>query len=275
MLRYAAAAILGAASVALLGAGCVREEAPGVLGPNQPASPGQWQGQSPYAPPTATSPTWLSPSVGMVCASDADLQCPFSRCINGRCGGCSSASDCKPGAACVWTPLGPSCVLAGLPVPGPAPQPGQPYPPQGQPYPPQGQTYPPPPSFGPYAAARQICVDRTNEFRARVGMRPLARRTASEPCTDQQAQSDAQTRATHGAFGRCGELAQNECPGWGGTPEITATNCLQAMFNEGPGVGPAHGHYNNMTSGKYTSVACGFFVTSEGRTWMIQDLFPN
>jgi hypothetical protein len=257
--------MLGSAILSLIGAGCAREEAPGVLAPNEAPGSGQWQGQSPYAPGTAGAPTLLSPATGVACASDADPQCPFSRCIGGRCGGCASSGDCKPGSACVWTPLGPSCILAGLSAPSPAPAPG----------PPPGAAYPPAPSYGPYSAARQICVDRTNEFRARAGMRPLVRRTQSEPCIDQQAQSDAQTRATHGAFGRCGELAQNECPAWGAAPEATATNCLQSMFNEGPGTGSAHGHYNNMTSGKYASVACGFHVTPEGRTWMIQDFFPN
>jgi hypothetical protein len=254
--------MLVAATFSLISAGCAREEAPGVLAPNEVQGSGQWQGQQ---PPAAGSPTLLSPAVGLACTSDTDPQCPFSRCIGGRCGGCASAGDCKAGAACVWTPLGPSCILAGLPAPSPTPAPG----------PPPGAAYPPAPSFAPFSAARQICVDRTNEFRARAGMRPLARRSQSEPCIDQQAQSDAQARATHGAFGRCGELAQNECPAWGAAPEATATSCLQSMFNEGPGIGPAHGHYNNMTSGKYASVACGFHVTAEGRTWMIQDFFPN
>jgi hypothetical protein len=257
MFRYAAAAMICASSVALILGGCTREEAPGVLAPGDRLGSGQWSGQSPYAPSGPTAPTLLSPSAGMVCASDADPQCPFSRCIAGRCGGCASSGDCKPGSACVWTPLGPSCILAGLPSVG------------------SPSAFPPPPSFGGFSAARQACVDRTNELRARVGMGPLARRAPSEPCTDQQAQSDAQTGATHGAFGRCGEFAQNECPGWGSTPEGTASTCLQGMFNEGPGQGPAHGHYNNITSGKYTSVACGFHVTPDGRTWMIQDFFSN
>ena len=257
-----AAAMLGAGSVALAStsSGCAREEAPGVLAPDEAANTGQWAGRSPQSAPAAANPSVLSPSVGMVCSHDAEPQCPFGRCIAGRCGGCASASDCKPGAACLWTPLGPSCVFAGFP--GAAPTNPTPLP-----------TANPLPTGGSFSAARQICVDRTNEFRARVGMRPLVRRTQSEPCIDQQAQSDAQTRVTHGAFGRCGEFAQNECPGWGASPESTATSCLQGMFNEGPGQGPGHGHYNNMTSSKYASVACGFFIAPDGKTWLLQDFF--
>lgn len=50
--------------------------------------------------------------------------------------------------------------------------------------------------------------------------------------------------------------------------------CLADMFAEGPGEPfSKHGHYLNMTSLKYTSVACGFFVTGDGRVWMVQNFY--
>jgi len=49
-------------------------------------------------------------------------------------------------------------------------------------------------------------------------------------------------------------------------------SCLQQMWNEGPGADfQAHGHYINMSSTKYTKVACGFYKTSNGSIWAVQD----
>lgn len=45
------------------------------------------------------------------------------------------------------------------------------------------------------------------------------------------------------------------------------------MFDEGPGAGSAHGHYNNMMNSKYASVSCGFYVTADGSIWLVQDFF--
>jgi hypothetical protein len=64
------------------------------------------------APPPATATG--QPAVGGVpCQTDNDTQCMFGKCIGGRCGGCASAADCKPGAACMQTPLGMTCVPGG------------------------------------------------------------------------------------------------------------------------------------------------------------------
>lgn len=104
-------------------------------------------------------------------------------------------------------------------------------------------------------------------------MPAVQRKNGREACADGQAKSDALASQPHGRFGKCGEGAQNECPGWKGTPESTVDSCLQAMFDEGPGAGAAHGHYNNMMDAKYGSVACGFYVTSDGSIWLVQDFF--
>jgi len=76
-------------------------------------------------------------------------------------------------------------------------------------------------------------------------------------------------------MGRCGESAQNACPDYpGASPEQTLSDCLAQMFAEGPGEPYIeHGHYLNMTDAAYTGAACGFFVTSAGKLWIVQDFF--
>lgn len=122
-----------------------------------------------------------------------------------------------------------------------------------------------------YAADRQACVDRINGFRATLDLPPLARWTEQETCTDTQAASDSQTGQAHGKFGACKEAAQNECPGWGSVGD-TIQDCLQSMWDEGPGEPYSeHGHYINMSSSDYTKVACGFHETADGKVWAIQN----
>jgi hypothetical protein len=118
----------------------------------------------------------------------------------------------------------------------------------------------------------QLCVDTINMYRATLGLTPYTRWSAEETCADGQAQSDSQTGTAHGAFGKCTENAQNECPGWP-TPATTAiTGCLQSMWNEGPGSDfNTHGHYINMSSTMYKQVACGFYTTAAGKIWAVQD----
>jgi hypothetical protein len=122
-----------------------------------------------------------------------------------------------------------------------------------------------------YASDRQACVDRINGFRATLGLPPLARWTDQEGCTDSEAASDSQTGAAHGEFGMCKEAAQNECPGWGSVDD-TIQDCLQSMWDEGPGEPYSeHGHFINMSSPDYTKVACGFHETADGKVWAIQN----
>jgi len=118
----------------------------------------------------------------------------------------------------------------------------------------------------------QTCVDTINAYRATLGRAPLQRWTVSEACAEDQGFSDAQTQTPHSAFGRCGEYAQNECPGWPGPASAMIGTCLQAMWNEGPGSDfSKHGHYINMSNPGYTRVACGFAVLSNGKVWAVQD----
>jgi hypothetical protein len=123
----------------------------------------------------------------------------------------------------------------------------------------------------PYATARQQCVDKINEYRATLSLPPYQRWNAKESCADGEAKSDSETGKAHGAFPSCGEWAQNECPGYGSV-NSTVTTCLAQMWAEGPGADfQTHGHYINMSSTKYTKVACGFYETPTGSVWAVQD----
>jgi hypothetical protein len=115
--------------------------------------------------------------------------------------------------------------------------------------------------------AAQVCVDTINGYRKTLNLPAYARWTDAEACSDGEAKSDAATNKPHGAFPRCGEFAQNECPGWDGAPETMIKGCLKMMWAEGPG----GGHYENMRSTKYTKVACGFHTTSAGKVWSVQN----
>jgi hypothetical protein len=117
------------------------------------------------------------------------------------------------------------------------------------------------------ASSHGDCVDLINQYRASAGLPALQRAARAETCLDQEAQSDSQTGSAHGAFGQCGEVAQNECPGWPGAIQDVLTGCLQSMWNEGPG----GGHYDNMTSQQYTIAACGIAQTQTGEFWVVQD----
>ena len=127
------------------------------------------------------------------------------------------------------------------------------------------------PTADPFATARQACVDKINALRATEGKPPYLRWTAAEECSDAEAKSDSISKKAHGAFGMCKESAQDECPGWPNDPNKIVTGCLQDMWNEGPGAFAEHGHYLNMSSTKYKSVACGFFVTPDKKMWAVQN----
>ena len=124
---------------------------------------------------------------------------------------------------------------------------------------------------GENSAAADLCVNTINQYRATLGLTPYTRWQGGETCADSEAKSDSQTGTAHGAFGTCQENAQNECPGWSGTPESIIPNCLKMMWDEGPGSDfQKHGHYINMSSTSYHEVACGFYVGSDG-VWSVQN----
>jgi len=67
----------------------------------------------------------------------------------------------------------------------------------------------------PYTEYRQQCMHRINYYRSSVGLGCSPVTWPKEACADSQCQSDAAGGIAHGAFGKCGESAQDECPGWG------------------------------------------------------------
>jgi len=125
----------------------------------------------------------------------------------------------------------------------------------------------------PFTALRARCVQRTNDLRAQLSLPPLGAEAHREACLDSEAQADAATGTAHGAFGRCQEGAQNECPGWPGPLDQVIDKCLAQMFAEGPGPFAGHGHYLNMTDPKFRSVSCGFSTTASGQIWLVQDFY--
>ena len=123
----------------------------------------------------------------------------------------------------------------------------------------QGCAPAPPASTGdPY----EDCVRRINQLRWECQcLPPLERWRDGEDCADKHAAYDASRNSPHAAFRDkiCpnGGSAQNECPGWGSW-ESANGGCLQMMWDEGPGEPfSAHGHYINMSSPRYSRVACG------------------
>lgn len=126
-------------------------------------------------------------------------------------------------------------------------------------------------SSDPLAAQRQQCLNKINTYRKTLNLPPY-KLWNKGACADSQAKSDEQSGTAHGAFGKCGEHAQNECPGWPISKISSASgSCLDQMWAEGPGSNfQQHGHYINMSSTKYTMVACGFSASS-GSVWAVQD----
>jgi hypothetical protein len=126
------------------------------------------------------------------------------------------------------------------------------------------------------------CVTRVNQFRACVCLPPLPRWKDGEACADQDAQYDSQHNSAHAGFqaGICTSgNAQDECPGWASTTQVIS-QCLAQMFGEGPPPATpctgacysSHGHFINMTGTSYASgVACGFYTTSTGSLWAVQN----
>ena len=114
---------------------------------------------------------------------------------------------------------------------------------------------------------QEFCWSQVNAFRAKINLPPLARWTEAEKCSDEQSVRDSKSGVAHGSFGSCNEFAQNECPGNPGPTRESLVNCLQMMWDEGPG----GGHYDNMTNRRYTKVACGIHVTPNGAVWSVQN----
>ncbi len=131
----------------------------------------------------------------------------------------------------------------------------------------------------PYAAERQICIDKINALRATEGLPAYGRWGDAEVCSDGQATSDEQSGTPHGSFPGCGESAQNECLGhgpsgieacldqmWAEKDQESCAGCI--LCHDSPGncpdcdffgeSGQQCGHYVNMSARYFSEAACGF-----------------
>jgi len=130
----------------------------------------------------------------------------------------------------------------------------------------------------------QDCVDRINQFRTQCAcLSPLSRSTDGEACADQMAEYDAAKNEAHAGWEDkiCKPSgAQNSCPGYSSNNQVVSL-CMQQMWDEGPPPSNPcngqcfedHGHFINMTTTSSSKVACGFYTTSGGKVWAVQNFF--
>ncbi len=128
---------------------------------------------------------------------------------------------------------------------------------------------------------RNYCLEVINNYRATENLKPLTLAPeAKQSCADEQSAADLASGKAHGHFGDCGEFAQNSGPNidlkWRDTEEKIVDTYLEMMWDEKKLVesgerDPAKkedfsyiGHYLNMSSTKYTTVACGIAKKSDG-----------
>jgi len=122
------------------------------------------------------------------------------------------------------------------------------------------------------AKAEALCVKTINDYRKTLNLSELSAWSDQNSCSAEEAKNDFESNQAHAHFGSCGESAQNECPAWPGPAEQMIAPCLGAMWSEGPGADfSSHGHYLNMSSTQFTQVSCGFYTTSDGRVWSVQN----
>jgi hypothetical protein len=125
-----------------------------------------------------------------------------------------------------------------------------------------------------------LCVQKINAYRARVGAPPLVRNTAWEGCATTQATKGAADLAATGVttfhkyYGLCHENSQNEA--WYSAAAVAEDMdaSLQAMWNEGPPPAGELNHYAVMADPSFTSVACGFAPLAAGGNWETYDFYP-
>ncbi len=127
---------------------------------------------------------------------------------------------------------------------------------------------------------REYCLDVINKYRASESKAALTLADESkQSCTDKQAANDLKDNKAHGHFGDCGEFAQNSGPNinlsWIKTEKEIVDTYLEMMWDEKKLVESGErkpsksedysyiGHYLNMSSTKYTTVACGIAKNSD------------
>ena len=127
------------------------------------------------------------------------------------------------------------------------------------------------------SSAHEACITETNRYRTFNGKAAVVRDSALEDFADTGAMVDfAGSPHQHFSSTSGGGIAfaENECPHWSadmtaGDLSMLVVSCIGAFYNEGPGAGDAHGHYNNMM-GSYGTLGCGIYQSGTEVT-IVQD----
>jgi hypothetical protein len=137
-------------------------------------------------------------------------------------------------------------------------------------------------------ALQRHTLDRLNEYRASVNSPPLVldeRLNAFAQAGSEQLAQDhvphlhfneavvAGTLFTTDGFEETAGENQGDPFGWPprGSVEEQIDEILEAMFDEGPGPGPLHGHYENIVNPEFTRVGVGLFLDGDGRLYFTND----
>lgn len=129
---------------------------------------------------------------------------------------------------------------------------------------------------GSWSEMREVCLDFINEKRGSENRAALSLWSDASDCSEAQAAADFHADSPHDHFGRCGETAQNTCPGWTTRSDFESQkkallSCLQEMWDERSGGWFSEdGHYINMSNPAYTEVTCGFHLEN-GKLWVNQN----
>ena len=107
------------------------------------------------------------------------------------------------------------------------------------------------------AAEADACLVQVNKYRATKGVAAISLKSSSMSCAQQSA-SNAAKNGWHQSFGRSSEGAQCEAKG-----TLSCAASITMYYNEGPGNGIEHGHYNIIMDGQYKNRAYG----SAGSFW--------
>lgn len=94
------------------------------------------------------------------------------------------------------------------------------------------------------------CLNFLNGLRSNHGLSAMTLKSSQNSCAANQAKGDAASSA-HAHFGACGEHGQCEAMG-----THSCEDGIQMYYDEGPGSGSSHGHYN-IIMGSYTQMAYG------------------
>ena len=116
---------------------------------------------------------------------------------------------------------------------------------------------------GSWTEMREVCVTFINEKRASENKAALNPWYDASDCSESQAAADFNTNSPHDHFGKCGEIAQNTCPGWPARSDFESQKRSAGWFSE-------DGHYINMSNPTYTEVTCGFYLEN-GKLWANQN----